>query len=117
MAASDAHVRPVLRPVFATRTPAASVAPGSAGVADGGAAAMPVGPAAPRSRIAPERSTAPVFARARAASTLLVWRGAAWASAATWVPDRQRLSVRPGCEIGSPGVPWPDLSRMWLLLR
>src|SRR5581483_5402069 len=111
MAAIEAHVRPVLRPVLATRVPAASVAVGSARIEDGGAGAMPVGPAAPRSRIAPDRSTAPGSTRARAASTLLLMSGGDWVNVATRVPARQPLSVRPGWDTGSPGFPLPDLSR------
>src|SRR6202012_488090 len=52
------HVRPVVLPLLATFLLFCITVAGSPGVPEGGAAAMLVGPAAPRSRMAPVWSTA-----------------------------------------------------------
>src|SRR5579883_2593454 len=105
------QVRPVVRPLFATPSFNEKTVAGMAGVAEGGAAAMPVGLAAPRSRIAPVVSTAPVTICAIAASTfgvgLWLGLGATFAHSlrlATSVAAAQLLSTSPGCVIGSPTV-------------
>jgi len=68
------QVNPLLRPLFATPSLLPNTVAGTAGVLEGGAAAMLLGPAVPRSSIAPLMSTAKtgtVTIAAIAASTLL----------------------------------------------
>src|SRR6266700_7140070 len=98
---------------------------------DGGAAAMLVAPAGPRSKILPSASTAVgAIVSAMAASTLLGasplhgvvvqgpgFRVAATLMRATSVPAEQLLSASPGCVTGSLTAPKLDLSSTWLLLR
>src|SRR5438034_10793117 len=107
------QVSPVLLPAFPTPSPTVGVAI----TLEGGAGAMLEVPAGPRSRIDPLLSTAPGTIWAMAASTLLVVSGAAWDRLATKAPPLQLLSTKPGCVMGSPTLPWSDLSSTWLLLR
>src|SRR5260370_41373411 len=68
------QVSPVLRPLFATPSLLPKTVAGTAGVLEGGADAMLLAPAGPRSRMAPVVSTAAagiVTMAAMAASTLL----------------------------------------------
>src|SRR5437588_11930629 len=98
------QVKPVLRPLLATPSFAANTAAGLARVAEGGAAAMAPGPAAPRSRMAPLVSTVPGTIWAMAASTLLGagpglltgFKAAFCERLATRVPAAQLLSIKPG---------------------
>src|SRR5713226_2561950 len=115
------HVRPVLRPLLATCSFAERTLAGTASVLDGGAAAMLVEPAAPRSRMLPVVSTAPGVMAAMAASTLLGagpvqgldeqglgFSAAAWVRVATVVvgPTQVGLvSTKPGCVMACPAVP------------
>ena len=65
------QVNPLLRPLFATPSLLPNTVAGTAGVLEGGAAAMLLGPAVPRSRMVPLVSTATSTIWAIAASTLL----------------------------------------------
>src|SRR5689334_7722019 len=106
----EPQVRPELRPTLATGSFDPTAVNTSATVDDGGDGWF--GPA--RSRIVPLVSTAPGTISAIAASTLFgaPCSGAACETCATvamfciW----QFASHNPGCTMGSPALPWSDLS-------
>src|SRR5262245_34421378 len=101
----EPHVRPVVRPAFATPPPTV----GEAGVDAG----------TPTARISPVVVTSPALAAASAASTLFVpsginsERSAAMSAAGTL----QLLSTNPGWEISSPMVALFVRASTWLLLK
>src|SRR5262249_32171477 len=131
------QVRPVVRPLFATPWPG-TVCAFKTTVEEGGAAAMLLGPTAPRSRIVPDKSTCPETISAIAASTLL----GASPQRAVVEPEQLGGSLLDGgfkalpcvrcatvsgvateqasCKgwlIASPAAPLSDRSNTWLLLR
>jgi hypothetical protein len=116
---TDEQVRPVVRLLLATFNPTLSTAV----VDDGGAAAMLLGPATPRSRILPAVSTAPVAICARPASTL---SGANVLGGTGFTPDAcvkvatvlgpAKQAAGPGWLIASPTVAVPKfVSTCWAL--
>src|SRR5690348_2442161 len=104
------QVRPVVRPLLATFNPTLSTAV----VDDGGAAAMLLAPATPRSSIAPLVSTSPAATCANPASTLSAARPVVPARGLTkpWLKlattfGLAKQAAGPGWLMASPTVPAP----------